>query len=352
MPQLTAEQMSELNELDRIHITWRDYALMLVNSTGNNGGLRDIWHEKILTSFEHWNCKDGSISEVNINGLEVLTELPSDFTKSVVDDHYERDGEHSWKKLERLAGSKRMKVHVGKYPQESLSNEAYLCLKVVMQDMGNLEWMVWQSPLLTRMWKLAQMTDGAVVTQDEMLTYILERHVDDTKYGSWIPCAVEIALKGPPSKKYEKYWKTAQIEGFPLHAENQQECLDILSEIVWDPSDQRYSLENVWNALERLFDVYRCSLSMQEQIKNMDFMCQQRVLREDVSYSPCWKKIAICVLKNDVSFKFCGFGATLRERQAREEAIAAFDTKQEEREKAKAEALRIAEQRKKEMAQH
>ena len=51
------------------------------------------------------------------------------------------------------------------------------------------------------------------------------------------------------------------------------------------------------------------------------------------------KKVAICILKNDVTMKYAGFAPTLRERIARENAIAAFSNKQKERD----EALKAAE---------
>ena len=346
--QLDMEQMAEIRSLNNIHITWKDYALMLINSTGNNGGLRDIWREKILTSYVHWTQKDGSISEVNVNGLEVLSELPSDFTESVVDDSYQMDGPFSWRKLGRLSGSKRMKVFIGKYPQESISNEAYLCIKHILQHWEEENHLIWQSPLLTKMWKLAQMGNGQCITQDEVLTYLLEKPVDDKRHGAWISAAVDVLMNGRPSDKYEKYWKTEAVDGFPLNASNRDESIQALNAVNFKPESEEYSLDEMYVRLDSFFDTYECSLPMEQQRMNMDDICKNKVLREDVAYSPCWKKIAICVLKNDVSFKFCGFGATLRERQAREEAIAAFDTKQSEKESAKAEALRLAEQIKRE----
>lgn len=346
--QITDEQLLELKSLGNIHITWKDYALMLINSTGNNGGLRDIWREKIMTSYVHWNQKDGSISEVNVNGLEVLSELPSEFTESVVDDHYELDGQFSWRKLGRLSGSKRMKVFIGKYPQESISNEAYLCVKHILQHWDEESHMIFESPLLTKIWKLAQMSNGQCITEDEVRTYLLERPIDDRRHGAWIAAAVDVLLNGKPSEKYAEYWKTQPVEGFPLNAANKDECLKVLSSMTFNPADPNYSMDALYDALYLFFDIYQCDLPIEQQRMNMDQICRDKILKEDINMSPCWKKIAVCVLKNDVSFKYAGFGATSRERLAREEAVAAFDTSQTEKEKAKEEALRLAEQIRKE----
>jgi predicted phosphoadenosine phosphosulfate sulfurtransferase len=176
----------------------------------------------------------------------------------------------------------------------------------------------------------------------------LEKPVDDKRHGAWISAAVDVLMNGRPSDKYEKYWKTEAVDGFPLNASNRDESIQALNAVNFKPESEEYSLDEMYVRLDSFFDTYECSLPMEQQRMNMDDICKNKVLREDVAYSPCWKKIAICVLKNDVSFKFCGFGATLRERQAREEAIAAFDTKQSEKESAKAEALRLAEQIKRE----
>ena len=341
---LTPEQIKEIKELDHIRVTWRDYALMLLNSTSNQSGLRDIWREKVITSYVHWTQGHGSISEVNLNGLEVMSELPSDFTMSIVDDYYVNDPQYSWRKLGRLPGSKRMKVHIGKYPQESLSNEAYLCIKAILNDWENKSHMIENSTFLTRMWKIAQMSDGDALTQDEVLTYILEKPVNDNKYGAWMIPTIDVFLNGIPSDKYKKYWRSDKIEGFPLNAKNRDELMEIISGVSFNPNDEHYSFEEMEAKVEEFIDKYECNLPIEKQIENMDKMCANKVLKEDLAYSPAWKKIAVCILKNDVSFKYAGFAPTLRERKAREEAIAAFETRKEEKNKAREEAKRLAKQ--------
>ena len=375
---ITDEKLEQLKKLNGIHVSWRDYALMLLNSTAEP--LASIWHEKLLTSYAHWKFNDGSISEVNVNGMEIMSELPSEFTEMVVDDHYMPESSSSWEKVGRLSGSKRMKVHIGGYPQESLSNEAYLCVKYLCQhwneqistetafryaedlhkkgimlvhdDPSNVKYsdVFMSSPTLRKMLKLAQMADGIFVTQDEVLTYILEKPITDHMHGVWMIPFVDVFMNGIPSQKYEKYWKSKQFEGFPKNcAEEKKEKVDeILQSIEWNSENENYSINDVVEKINQAIEEYETDLPFETQMENLNLFCQKYVLTEDVSYSPCWKKICICVLKNDVSFKYCGFGATLRERQARENAMAAFSTKQEEKKKAKEEAMRLAEQMKKE----
>jgi len=384
---LTPEDVESLKELGVIHTTWRDYTLMMLNSTAEP--LRSIWREKVCTSVTHWSFNKGSISEGNIFGVEVLTSLPDELTNKVCDDIFHFG---SWKKLGRLSGSKRMNIFLGHYPQESLSNEAALCLKYIInhwnesiEDMsldGSLipEYninkiktygdIVKYTPILNKMYKLANMTDGKCIMPDEVLTYILERPVDDSRYGVWMDVAVDIFSNGIPSEKYKKYWRTSKIDNFPLNCVSEEvnnRCIETLSCAVFDPSSSEYDKEMKYEAIDSFFDEYIVNFGDGENSNN-ESDCQrsgeennisrseesnkkekenflsmvQVILKEDVSYSPCYKKIAICILKNDVSMKYAGFGSTYKERLAREEALAAFSSKQSEKESAKANALALA----------
>lgn len=339
-----AELTREIKDLNNIHFSWRDYALMLLNSTTDP--LRSIWHEKVCTSYAHWTTGMGSISEGNLTGLEILSEIPNDLTIKITDDKYDAEGDFSWYKCGRLSGSKRMNVHIGNYPQESLSAEACNCIKYFITNWDECGYLFKEVPILNKMWKLAQMSNGKCVTPDEVLTYILERPVDDKKHGIFIDVCCDIFTNGLPSQKYKKYWKSEEIENFPLNGTISDTTLSF-KDIVYDPSDEKFNNETKNSNLDKLFNSYEPNIPLEEQKKNMISLCDI-FLKEDVSYSPCWKKICICVLKNDVSFKYAGFGATLRERLAREDAMAAFSSKKEEKEKAKEKAKRLAEEIEKE----
>lgn len=319
---LTQELIDEINDLNLIHTTWRDYTLMLLNSTPDP--LRSIWREKVVTSICHWQFNTGSISEGNMAGVEILSVLPNELTMKVVDDAFEPDG---WYKDSRLAGSKRMKVFLGHYPQESLSNEANLCLQYIVKNWDEYGHLIEEIPLLNRIWKLAQESGGKCILPDEVLTYILEKPVNDNIYGTWIDVAYDVFKNGIPSDKYAEYWKSDKIEGFPLAEYNPD------SKEKW--FHRTVSEDGTVHIGE--------PISLEEQKKNF-LKVVEVFFKEDVAMSPCWKKIAICILKNDTSMKYAGFAPTFRERQAREEAIAAFSTKQKEKEKAKEEAKRLADQ--------
>lgn len=342
-PDLNSEDAvkDEIQDLSTIRTSWRDYTLMMLNSTAEP--LRSIWREKIVTSMSHWTFEKGSISEGNIDGMEILTVLPSELTEKIVNDHFE---EGELVKLNRLAGSKRMNVHIGHYPQESTSNEANLCLKYIVNNYDKVIFinkkvendedprsvayecftgkdLIMNIPLIRRMWDVAQKTGGMTVSNDEVLTYNLEKPVDDSHYGVWLDVTEDVAENGRPSDKYDKYWKLDRIENYPL------------AEYVPD-ADAWFSRNVLDGGTVELKE-----LSLEDQKKNFLNMCDM-VLKEDVAMCCCWKKIAICILKNDVTMKYAGFSATLKERQAREEAMAAFSTKQDEKAKAKENAEALA----------
>lgn len=292
---IDADLLKEIQSLGTIHTTWRDYTLLLLNSTSDP--LRSIWREKIVTSFVHWNFLDGSISEGNVVGMAILASLPSDFTQMVVDDSFAED---EYELLGRLSGSKRMKVFVGHYPQESLSNEANTCIKYIVENWEDSGFLIFNNPMLKRIWDFAQISGGNAVSPDEVLTYAIEKPVNGG-VEDWIDVSIDVFANGIPSDKYKEYWRAEKIEGFPLPVSE----------------DLEVQKNNFLNTCETF-------------------------LKEDVAYSPCWKKVAICILKNDVSMKYAGFGATLREREAREDAIAAFDTKEKQKEASAQEAKRMA----------
>ena len=313
--------INEIKDLSVIHTSWRDYCLMMLNSTADP--LRSIWREKIVTSFEHWNFGSGSISDGNIAGIEILTVLPSKLTEKLVDDHFEADG---WYKMERLNRSKRMNVFVGHYGQESFSNEANICLKYLIKNFDEKieeadgltgAEIIANTPLLYRIWDVAQKSEGKCINDDELLTYLLEKNVDDSKYGVWLDVCEDVFENGIPSDKYKDYWKSEKIDSYPLAISG----------------DEKFEYYKNTESKEKV--------GLEEQKEYFTDLCDV-FLKENVSWAACFKKICICILKNDVSMKYAGFSATLRERLAREDAMAAFSTKQEEKAKAKENAEALA----------
>lgn len=64
--------------------------------------------------------------------------------------------------------------------------------------------------------------------------------------------------------------------------------------------------------------------------------------KENIHSTSSWKRFCVAILKNDVTLKYLGFAPTTKERVARAQAISAFSSKKEEREKAKKQAQKLA----------
>lgn len=282
--ELDSDLIEEISELGTIHASWENYALHLLNSTPDP--LRSIWREKLITSIINWEFKEGSIGEGNLAGLEVLSALPDEFTKMVVDDVWDA---RIWAKRERLSGSKKMKIFLGHYPQESLSNEANLCCRFLIENYEEYGSLITETPILAKIWNFTQASGGRCVYPDEILTYTLEKPINDELEAPWVEVASDLYLNGIPSDKFEKYYFVEKIEGFPLSP----------------PDDIEQQKQNFLDVCDVMF-------------------------KEDMLQGPNWKRICISILKNDISFQYAGFTKTLKENQARERAMQAFDSVRKE----------------------
>lgn len=273
--------LKEINELNFIHTSWRDYALIMLNSTTDP--LRSIWREKVCTSIIHASFGYNIICENSLAGLEIMSSLPEWFTKKICDDAWSFD---SWSKSIRISGSKKMKVKLGHYPQETISNEALLCIQYILNNFDQYSYLLFKNNLLKNIWEFSQKSGGKCLYPDEVLTYNLERNLDIKKNLNWITACDDIFTNGIPSDKFKKYYFSDKIQGYPLQTN----------------PDINIQKENFLNV---------CG----------------KILKEDMLGQPSWKRICICILKNDVTFKYAGFSRTYKERLAREQALQTFNKK-------------------------
>ena len=269
--------ISRIKVLDNIHTTWRDYALLLVNST--NGPLRQNWRGKIVTMMIHSQFFFNSVFESHLIGLQILSELPNWLTKKVVDDVWEYG---KWEFNERCVGSKRPKIRLGHLPQDSLDNEALMCMEWILDHWNEHKDIIFNSKLLSSIWQLAQDSGGKCLYPDEVLTYQLDKKIGDLP-GAWIDVCRDVFTNGIPSQTYKKYWYSTAIPGFPLAA----------------PATEAEAIENMRTLL-------------------------QKALKEDTQSCASWKRACICVLKNDVSWKYAGFATSSNDRLTIVECLKAF----------------------------
>lgn len=283
---MNQDLINEINELNNIHLTWKDYCLFLLNSSPKR--LRDPWREKLITGIVHSKFFYNSLFESHFIGLEIMSELPNDFTEFLVDDYFVKG---QWEANGRLSGSKKIKVKLGKFPQNSIDNEANICLNFIIDNDENFNkyfYLIEQSRLLSRIWEFSQKYHGNCIYPDEILTYSLEKTINDKNDNCyWIDVAEDIFENGLPSNKFKKYYYSDKIN--------------------------------------KETDVYYTKYK-HTPIENFKLVID-KILKEDILGCPSWKKICICILKNDITFSYAGFAPSYKEKLARQKALEAFDKK-------------------------
>ena len=190
----------------------------MLNTSGEP--MRSSGREKTVTSIFHWTYGCGAIGEGQLIALEVRSDLPDDYTESLVDDHWDWG---AWHKIARIKRSKQMKVQLGHYPQETITNEAWICIQDILCRKA---WsMIRETPALKALWNYAQRTGGKTVAPDELLAVLLEENsiddgIDGERYCNrddpsmvmnWIPDALRYLQNGPVIDCFKKFYSTPVI---------------------------------------------------------------------------------------------------------------------------------------------
>lgn len=281
---MNPEIIKEMHSLNDISYTWKDYVLLLLNSTPDP--LRRNWREKIMSSLISCEFKNISISEGNLAGWELLIELPEWLTIRV-------NGE-DWKninKIRRLSGSKKMSVNLMRLPLEPLSYQAFKCceylidnFEVEIHERKTGKDIIEEIPLLNRIWDFSYHSKGDCLYPDEVLTYTLDKDLDIKKSGEWITASEDVFANGRPSNRFDKYWVSDKVEWFPN------------TKVKTDKIRKAYFL----NVCKIMF-------------------------KEDILEQPSWKRFAIAILKNDIFMVYCGFSRPWYVYEERESSINQFN---------------------------
>lgn len=328
-PELSVEDkaslMKEVAEMNLQRISWRDYALNLLNTAAEPA--RSNWREKLVTSIIHWSYgKGGSFNEGNLEGLEVLTELPSGLTEEIVDDSYERG---TWYFNGRLAGSKKRKMLLGHYSQQSLAKEGNIMWEWMMNNWfeeweGKPIWKIVQdSDHLRKTFEFAQRSGGEVLFNDEILTYVLEKDAHEERPAFWTNVSDDVFTNGIPSDKYKNDYKTIMPEQYPVESYFIEESFE--GDFWWNKflrPEERSSNPEITEPMKRLF-------------KNVQDVAD-KYMKEDLSNSPSWKRMVVVILQNDIDGKYMGFSKSSVAELSRAEAMAAFSKNEKEADQAKA----------------
>lgn len=126
---IAEEDLNEITELNRVHVTWRDYCLYMLNTTSEP--LRSSWREKMITSILSWKYGEGSSEPSTVEALEILSDIDPKIVKEVTDDEWSKSDFHVGGTLP-ISG--KVCFSISHYPQESLEKECADVLKYLIDN--------------------------------------------------------------------------------------------------------------------------------------------------------------------------------------------------------------------------
>lgn len=275
---------------------WSDYAIYLINSQETEW-IRKNWQKKIETSIKHWANTGSAIQEKIRDAFLILSD-----TKNMKFSEYKEAYTKGiwWDEVGHADISRMPIVKVFKYPEDSAENQVRYYIERLLEGLKseNKE------------------------KQDEALKEIYDNKTLRTilfgKNGT-----MENITELPKSLYYIIHpWTSVE------------DLVNILSGdecrmIVLGAKDAKKPVR------------VRDNCTMEELIKALENGAR-RYFRDNVRNSCSWKRVTIMCLRQDNNGTYMGFSPSTEMRMLREQGMAAFSAKKEEREKAlkKYEALK------------
>lgn len=112
-------------ELNNIHFTWKDYTLYLLNNSDKEA--RENWQEKMVTDILKHRFQGVSSTLSAYHALKIMSELPQDYVKSIVDQVFEENID--WKYYTTHSKSKQPIISFLTYPMESVEK---MCQDIIL----------------------------------------------------------------------------------------------------------------------------------------------------------------------------------------------------------------------------
>ena len=275
---------------------WSDYAIYLINSQPTTW-IRENWQKKIETSIRHWAKTGSAIQEKIRDAFLVLSD-----TKNLKFSEYKEAYTKGiwWDQVGHAEISRMPIVKVFKYPEDSAENQVRYYIGKLLEGLKS--------------------EDKA--KRDEALEEIYSNKTLRTiLFGEG--GTMENITEVPQSLYYIQVPWAAQKE---------------LKNILSGDECRMYILgADGAKSPERA----RNSCTMEELITALE-NGSRRYFRDNVKNSCSWKRVTIMCLRQDNNGTYMGFSPSTEMRMLREQGMAAFSTKKEEKEKAlkKYEALK------------
>ena len=123
------EDLEEVKELNKIHVSWKEYCLYMLNTSLEPA--RSNWRNKMVTDILKLRFQGNSCPLSTKDALQILTDLPDSYTLPLIDEVWHKT---DWKEHESNLKSKKDIITIVRYPQESLEAEALLCISKICAE--------------------------------------------------------------------------------------------------------------------------------------------------------------------------------------------------------------------------
>ena len=275
---------------------WSDYAIYLINSQETKW-IRENWQKKIETSIRHWSHTGSAVQEKIRDAFLVLSD-----TKNMKFSQYKEPYTKGlwWDQVGNADISRMPIIKVFKYPEDSAENQARFYIE--------------------------KLIEGLKSDKKEMKEEALKEIYDNNTLRTILfgeNGTMENITNLPKSLYYIVHPWTS------------------LEDLVNIPSGKECRMRILGADGVKDINRVRDSCNMEELIKALE-NGSRRYFRDDVKNSCSWKRVTIMCLRNDVNGTYMGFSPSTEMRMLREQGMAAFSAKKEEKEKAlkKYEALK------------
>ena len=267
---------------------WSDYAIYLINSQPTTW-IRENWQKKIETSIRHWSHTGSAIQEKIRDAFLVL----SDTRNMKFSEYKEPYTKGIWWDQVGFADLSRMPiVKVFKYPEDSAENQARYYIERIVEGLKSED----------------------EIDRNEALEEVYNnktlRSILFGENGS-----MDNITELPKSLYYITHpWCSVE-------------------DLVNIPSGQECRMVVLKAENAKIPTRVRDSCTMDQLIKALENGAR-RYFRDDVRNSCSWKRVTIMCLRMDNNGTYMGFSPSTEMRMLREQGMAAFSAKKEEREEA------------------
>lgn len=268
--------------------TWKDYALHLVNSHPTKW-VKEGWSRKLRTSEKHWSHHGSAVFESIRDALWVL--------------HYAKNPKY----IEYPEESNEYKIFWDQIGFTEISRMPIVKLFRIPQD----------SPENSARYYIKEIIKGLQDDREEKCNEAMEE-LKGNKY-----LMTMLFGEGGSMEEIKELPKSMRYLQHPWASQEN-------TKMIPSSGDARmFVLEGDYREAKRVRD--QCDMETLIQVLTSG---AERYFSDQLKASASYKRIVVAAIRNDVNLTYMGFGPTTEQLLIQSQAMAAFETKKEEKEKA------------------